>query len=284
MKKRLLTVMLTVLLCIGTLLQFAACGCTHKNTIKDKSVEATCTTTGLTEGSHCVDCGKILVEQKVVPAKSHTFVTKSGKVATCQQTGLTDGKYCSICGYVSVAQKVVAKTNCVEGSDGYCVMCKAILNPYRILENYFKNNCEYKDGAYQYITTLSADNGIYYGIFYYPETKKINATVLGESDSFTSYATMMFEQDINNLPVVFKIEYDSGYKDSGSGYIKKSTVSHDNVYIYNFSYKAGISSSLKDSVKELWTSQTKIVLSTSQLFLWGIDENLTLRNFGFSNY
>lgn len=35
--------------------------------VKDAAVEATCTETGLTEGSHCSVCGKVLEEQEVTP-------------------------------------------------------------------------------------------------------------------------------------------------------------------------------------------------------------------------
>ena len=39
----------------------------------DNALEATCTETGLTEGSHCGVCGEILVAQTAVPAKGHNF-------------------------------------------------------------------------------------------------------------------------------------------------------------------------------------------------------------------
>ena len=55
----------------------------------DKAVEPTCTEMGLTEGKHCSVCGEVLVEQKVVPAKGHSW--DSGKiisVPTCTGTGV----------------------------------------------------------------------------------------------------------------------------------------------------------------------------------------------------
>lgn len=50
--------------------------------VVDKTVEPTCTKTGLTEGKHCSVCGEVLVEQEVVPALGFTV---SGSVV-----GVTD--------------------------------------------------------------------------------------------------------------------------------------------------------------------------------------------------
>ena len=68
---------------------------------------ATCTETGLTDGTKCSVCGEILEAQKEIPAKGHTDVTIPGKAATCTETGLTDGTKCSVCGEILVAQKEI---------------------------------------------------------------------------------------------------------------------------------------------------------------------------------
>ena len=44
------------------------------NVVVDEAVEATCTTTGLTKGSHCSICGTVFEEQEVIPEKGHAFV------------------------------------------------------------------------------------------------------------------------------------------------------------------------------------------------------------------
>ena len=61
---------------------------------------ATCTESGLTEGSRCSVCGATLTEQSVIPASGHTPETIPGKAATCTESGLTDGSRCSVCGTV----------------------------------------------------------------------------------------------------------------------------------------------------------------------------------------
>ena len=45
----------------------------HRKETVDPAVEATCTETGLTEGSHCAACEEILVKQETVPALGHDF-------------------------------------------------------------------------------------------------------------------------------------------------------------------------------------------------------------------
>ena len=50
---------------------------------------ATCTSTGLTDGSKCSVCGIILTAQSAIPAKGHS----PGKAATC-----TTAQRCIVCG------------------------------------------------------------------------------------------------------------------------------------------------------------------------------------------
>ena len=75
--------------------------------VVDSAVEATCTESGLTEGSHCSVCEEVLVAQSVVNALGHTEVVDSAVVPTCTATGLTEGKHCLVCNEVLVAQSVV---------------------------------------------------------------------------------------------------------------------------------------------------------------------------------
>lgn len=73
------------------------------------AVAATCTSTGLTEGKKCSECGEILVAQKVTDKIAHTEEIIPAKAATCTATGLTEGKKCSVCGTILVAQKTTPK-------------------------------------------------------------------------------------------------------------------------------------------------------------------------------
>ena len=66
--------------------------------VKDQKVEATCTKTGLTEGSHCSVCGKVLKEQEEIPKTEHNW--NKGEVvkeASCEKTGIKQYT-CKECG------------------------------------------------------------------------------------------------------------------------------------------------------------------------------------------
>ena len=75
--------------------------------VVDPAVIPTCTSTGLTEGSHCSVCNEIIVAQDTVAKLGHSEVTISGYAATCTENGLTDGVKCSVCDEILVAQKTI---------------------------------------------------------------------------------------------------------------------------------------------------------------------------------
>ena len=110
--------------------------------VTDAAIEATCTATGLSEGSHCSVCGEVLVEQEIVPATGHTAVVDKAVAPTCTETGYTEGSHCSVCNEVLVAQETVAakghksvtdaaveatctETGLTEGA--HCSVCNEIL-------------------------------------------------------------------------------------------------------------------------------------------------------------
>ena len=85
---------------------------------------ATCTETGLTEGTKCSVCGDVLKAQEEIPALGHKEEVIKGKTATCTEKGLTDGTKCSVCGDVLKAQEEIPalghKEEVVKGKAATC--------------------------------------------------------------------------------------------------------------------------------------------------------------------
>lgn len=63
---------------------------------KDSAKPATCKESGLTEGSHCSDCGEVLKKQEEIPVLEHVYQESVVAEATCQ-TGGTKKFTCSVC-------------------------------------------------------------------------------------------------------------------------------------------------------------------------------------------
>ncbi len=105
--------------CVNAGLRRGTCACGYSYTeavsaaghtpVIDKAVAATCSTTGLTEGSHCSVCGVVIVAQEVVPTADHTVVIDAAVAPTCLNSGLSEGSHCSTCGTVLKAQEPVAR-------------------------------------------------------------------------------------------------------------------------------------------------------------------------------
>ncbi len=73
----------------------------------DPAVPATCTETGLSEGSHCTRCD-YRIAQQTVAALGHDIIGEPEIPATCTESGLTAGGYCSRCDYRTAKQVIPA--------------------------------------------------------------------------------------------------------------------------------------------------------------------------------
>ena len=131
----------------------------------DRAVEATCTSTGLTEGSHCSVCNTILTEQKVIDKKPHTVVIDKAVEPTCTSNGLTEGSHCSVCNQILVKQEIITEIphNCEWINDnGYivkkCTVCnnELLILPFidlvNINYNQYADYIEYTSVKNQFIT------------------------------------------------------------------------------------------------------------------------------------
>ena len=105
---------------------------------------ATCTVAGITDGSNCSVCQKVLVAQEEIPATGHTEETLAAVDPTCTTNGLTAGTKCSVCNEILVAQEEISATGhtimeapgigatCTtpgSTSSESCIVCREIIKP-----------------------------------------------------------------------------------------------------------------------------------------------------------
>ena len=109
------------------------------NKVTDQAVSPICTETGLTEGVHCSNCGRVFVAQEEIPATGHSYST-AVTAPTCTNIGYTTHT-CSVCeytynsdtvaanGHTEVIEAAIAATCTAAGkTEGkHCSVCKAVL-------------------------------------------------------------------------------------------------------------------------------------------------------------
>ncbi len=123
-----------------------ACG---HSVIIDKAVAATCTKSGLAEGSHCSICNTVIVAQKQISAKGHSWskwtVTKAASVGVKGE----EKRICNTCN-ISETRSVAAITQ-----DEYEVFKEKIGVYYtdNVKYEYLKNHFDYS--AYIQVYTLN---------------------------------------------------------------------------------------------------------------------------------
>jgi len=87
--------------------------------VKDDAVLETCTSNGLTEGSHCSVCGEIITAQKTISAIGHKSDNGTvTKTPTYTETGTKEYK-CTVCGKVlkiETLAKLAKKANTLKAS------------------------------------------------------------------------------------------------------------------------------------------------------------------------
>ena len=117
--------------------------------VVDKGYDATCTESGLTDGSHCSVCDTILTEQAVIPAKGHTPYQnwETIKNPTCISHG-EKVRRCSVCGEVAetanidvtdhqlVIDESKAATCLTSGltEGSHCSVCNTVIVPQQVIQ------------------------------------------------------------------------------------------------------------------------------------------------------
>ncbi len=122
--------------------------CDNHTIVTDEAIPATCTETGLTEGSHCSVCGEIIVAQEESPALGHKPVIVPAVASDCQHEGHTSGVQCEHCGLVYIEWSIIEKTghsaeidsavepSCTETGlteGSHCAVCGEIITEQQIV-------------------------------------------------------------------------------------------------------------------------------------------------------
>jgi hypothetical protein len=109
--------------------------------VDDEAIEPTCTEIGYTQGSHCVTCGEIFVEQSEIPALGHTEKYIDAVAPTCTESGNETGVICAVCDAVlveplkidalghEVVNVIIKEATCTtEGLEqDVCVVCTKVI-------------------------------------------------------------------------------------------------------------------------------------------------------------
>ena len=121
--------------------------------IVDPGFEASCSKTGLTDGSHCGFCGVTLTEQTEIPVTDHNWYVDDMEIpATCTTPGHKAGAtYCLNCDYdedpipaldhswMHRDAKKATYSAIGWNAHDYCLLCKAT----KTLEEYEEDSCEF---------------------------------------------------------------------------------------------------------------------------------------------
>ena len=122
----------------------------HINIVTDKAVESTCYSTGLTEGSHCGDCGDVIVAQTETEKKAHTpaeAVIENEVDSSCYAEGSYDEVvYCSVCKAAGKTEVLSRETKTIEK--------KAHTPAEAVVENEVDSSC-YAEGSYDEVVYCS---------------------------------------------------------------------------------------------------------------------------------
>lgn len=125
----------------GTVLELSVIPAVGHTETVDRTVTATCTQTGLTEGSHCSVCGAVLSAQEIVEKIEHTpSEWRIDKEATCEEAGCRHIE-CTVCRDILKTEAVAklphtagewivdAEADCTHAGSRHkeCAICGAVL-------------------------------------------------------------------------------------------------------------------------------------------------------------
>lgn len=171
---------------------------TDHTVVIDKAVTANCDQTGLTEGSHCSVCNKVIKEQNIVPGTKHTEKSTITKATTSKEGKIV--KSCSVC-KATISTTVIPKASSVKLSSTSIVYDGKVQTPSVTVKDSkgttLKNNTDYtvsyasgrkNVGRYSVKITFkgnySGTSTQYFNIT--PAAPKISKVVINSTSAFTA--------------------------------------------------------------------------------------------------
>lgn len=220
-------------------------GSTLEHTVVvDDAIVATCSSTGLTQGTHCSDCGSILIRQNIIP-KNNNHTSINGTCANCYV----------ICNpYDALA---------------YYVFCNGKRNDdgeYFIMDAYFYDGGEY----YYYIYTDSTASTLSFRSLSYTESAEVFVMLDINSES--------------NLQEAFMGMESLGYTDYAYGKIDGSTFSSSNKTIYSYQYEGDFPSLASNVKTVFASHINLLLVEINRVLLVPMNVDITMEMLGFDNY
>ena len=185
----------------------------HPLTVQPE-VKPTCISGGLTLGSYCKICQKVVDEQKFVEGGNfaeHTLVTTNGKAPTCTKPGKTIGVSCSTCGEQIIEAESIAPTHHYIYSQIYKA---STATEGKIKQVCLYCNEEFNTESIKKVTTLKLSETLYT----YDGTEKTptlivvdanNKNLVENKDYVVTYPSGRTEIGDHKVTVAFKGNYKS---------------------------------------------------------------------------
>ena len=160
--------------------------------VQDPAKEATCNESGLTEGSHCAECGFIIEEQTAIPALGHAGHLILSVDATCEYDGY-DLYRCDRCGEEYVSNYTFAFEHILGDMvviQEYSCITDGIYHQYCMNDGcaYYRQIVDHYPG-HRYAAQSREENGQVIFVCMACEHTKIAEAVLDANSNDEAYAT-----------------------------------------------------------------------------------------------
>ena len=214
------------------------------NEVEDRAVSATCSSTGLTKGSHCSKCGTVLVKQTTTKKTDHKV--NHGTCSVCN----------TVCdAYDALAYYVLCNGSPDDDGEEFCII----------------NKQTYNGGEYYYfVYTDSEASTLSFRSLSYVSNTEVFLNMEIVKNSVTQEVYMGYKS--------------LGYTDYTYGKIYSSTFSSDNIYVYDYKYQGNFSSLSSKYKSLFGKEINLLLMGVDMFVLDYYNTGITMPMLGFKNY